>query len=179
MTIEKIPLITGLNDVPATDAVKGQNGALVIAKVNQIVDVVNVLTDDSGDDSGGDSVAVGYPQVIVFGEENAQFNLNADHLNKLIFLGLYGGINLAFFPAMLTPKQNLWGVLPSITVINTTSFDIPLANSSGISLFVYPNDPDVGPNNQVLRAKGKLTVYFQDSENAYVIGSIINLSSSS
>lgn len=175
MTIEKIPLITGLNDVPATDAVKGQNGALVIAKVNQIVDVVNVLTDDSG----GDSVAVGYPQVIVFGEENAQFNLNADHLNKLIFWGLYGGINLAFFPAMLTPKLNLWGVLPSITVINTTSFDIPLANSSGINLFIYPDDPDVGPNNQVLRAKGKLTVYFQDSENAYVIGSIINVSSGS
>jgi hypothetical protein len=179
MTIEKIPLITGLNDVPATDAVKGQNGALVIAKVNQIVDVVNALADDSGDDSGGDSggdsTVFPAPKVIVLPEQNTVFTVESLHANSIIFLGSYQRLNFDMYAGYLGNEP----YLGKITIINTTSFDIPLGGLGNINFFVCPDDSIVGPNNQALRSKGKLEVYFQDTDYAYIFGSIINVSSGS
>ena len=167
MTIEKIPLIAGLNDTPATDA-NGQNGAVVIAKVNELVDTSNSIFEQL-------NTIPSFPDAIFLPEENSQFAINGDYLNKVIFWGCYGGIKLAFFNDNLEAKKVLFGNLPAITIINTTSFSIPLINEGNISLSFCPDDPSVGPNSQALRSKGKLTIYFQDSENAYVVGSIINV----
>ena len=80
-----------------------------------------------------------------------------------------------FYDNLLLPIKDSLGFLPSITIINITEFAIPLLNFTNINLFFYPNDPNVGPNNQALRSKGKLDVYFLNAENAYVVGSIINV----
>ena len=172
MTVTKIPLINGLNDEPNTDPVKGQNGAVVIAKVNELVEQVYTLSQQLEDIP---SVILPPPQVVFYPETNSQLGVTSDDLNKLFFWGSYGGIKFTFYDNLLLPIKDSLGFLPSITIINITEFAIPLLNFTNINLFFYSNDPNVGPNNQALRSKGKLDVYFLNAENAYVVGSIINV----
>lgn len=168
MTIQPIAIVPSVNDLPNVNE-DGPNGASITDKLNQVIGVLNPLAEAVDLLVDSPSPVYSPPQVLSFPEENISFNLTADHVNTLIFLGHYQGLNFSFSTSELAAKT-----LAPIIIINTTDYDIPLGNFGNNNLWYCPDEITQGQTS-VFRSRGKLQIYFSNTENVYICGSIVNV----
>ena len=168
MTIQPIAIVSSINDLPNVNE-NGPNGASITEKINQVIGVLNPLTEAVDLLIDSPSPVYSPPQVLFFPEENISFNLTADHINTVIFLGHYQELSFRFLTLDLADKT-----LAPIIVINATDYDIPISNYGNNNLWYCP-DEITQAQTSVFRSRGKLQIYFRDTENVYICGSIVNV----